>query len=72
MRSTVAMPVRRTISSLSAWLAMPTVLLPVVANTAVPSEAMPPAAQIASPWPPVAHPATFVGFVVSMATTHPW
>src|SRR6266481_6312653 len=60
--STLAMPVMRTTSSLSWWVAVPLVLLPVVAKMAVPSEAMPPEAQMASPCPPVTQ-AAAVGHV---------
>src|SRR5437588_370828 len=49
------MPVTWTTSSLSRWVAPPPLAFPVTAKTPSPFDAMPPAAQIASPWPPVDH-----------------
>ena len=47
-------------------------LLPVDTSTPFPSEAMPPAGQMPSPTPLVAHAPVMVGFAVLMATTQPW
>jgi hypothetical protein len=52
-----AMPVTWTTSSLSRCVAVPLVLLPVIAKTPSPFEARPPDIQMASPRPPVAQPA---------------
>jgi hypothetical protein len=65
------MPVIRTTSSLSAWVVGFDVLLPVTTKTPLPSEAMPPAAQIPSVVPPVAQPVIMVGVAALMATTRP-
>src|SRR4051812_1078800 len=70
--STLPRPVIRTTSSLSRWVDVPEVLLPVIANTLTPSDAMPPAGQMPSPFPAVAQEPVFVASLVSMAVTQPW
>ena len=57
--------------SVLARLVAPDVLLPVMAKMPLPSEARPPAAQIASPFPRVAQPPFLVGSLVSIPTTQP-
>jgi hypothetical protein len=53
------------------WSAALAVLLPVIAKTPLPSDARPPAAQIASPFPRVAQPPFFVASFVSKPKTQP-
>ena len=67
------MPVMRVTCSLSWCVELPPpVRLPVAAMTPVPSDAMPPAAQIPSPCPPVAQPPFIAGLAALMPTTQPW
>src|SRR5437764_7827169 len=69
----LAIPLRAMTSSLS-WCVEPPppVRLPVATYRLLPSDAMPPAAQIPSPCPAVAQPVTLSGLAVWMATTRPW
>jgi len=73
-RVSCARPVRRTTSSLSAWVPGAEKFgkwLPVMAKIPVPSEAIPPEPQMADPSSPVDQLPVLVGSAMLMATTRP-